>query len=79
MIIANQKGFNIENNENYAISAAITEKGLSSPIIVKTTKTSNNIYKIGTSPKPDFIFCLGTKNGGKKSQGCTRFSQKSCD
>lgn len=46
MIIANQKGFNIENNENYAISAAITEKGLSSPIIVKTTKTSNNIYKI---------------------------------
>ena len=43
MIIANQKGFNIENNENYAIGAAITEKGLSSPIIIKTTKTSNKI------------------------------------
>lgn len=46
MLMANQTNFDENNNENYAISAAITENGLSNPLIVKTSKISTNLYKI---------------------------------
>lgn len=46
MLMANQTNFDERNNVNYAISAAITENGLSNLLIVKTSKISSNLYKI---------------------------------
>lgn len=46
MLMANQTNFDEKNSENYAISAAITEGGLSNPMIVKTSKVSDELYKI---------------------------------